>query len=88
MHAAVHKLTGCSSAFAAVAGPGCASHAECEAVHRLLRDTLRDGPAAEQWREQCALSFRWSRYFGGEDCVPLEDKGVNGVADAVGKLAV
>ncbi|GAB4819491.1 hypothetical protein N2152v2_006537 [Parachlorella kessleri] len=76
------------------AGPGGAAHKDAQAVHQLLKAGLRDEAGAEQWRQQCAAVFRWSRYFGGADCVALAaeaatDSGTaNGVAEKVAALAV
>ena len=78
----------------AAAGPGGASHKDAQAVHQLLKGGLGDEAAAERWRQQCAAVFRWSRYFGGADCVALEaeaavDTGAaNGVAGKVAALAI
>ncbi len=75
-------------------GPAGASHKDCVEAHELLRDKLGDAVAAEQWRQQCAAAFRWSRYFGGKDCVALQADpaaaapAVNGVAKKIAVLAV
>lgn len=71
------------------ADPASGSHADCVAAHRLLGGPLGAAAAAEQWRQRCAGVFRWSRYFGGADVVPLEElPEVNGVAEKVAALAV
>jgi hypothetical protein len=73
-------------------GTAGASHKDCEEAYELLRGKLGDAASAEQWRQQCAAAFAWSRYFGGADCVPLpsaaESAAVNGVAEKVAALAV
>lgn len=70
------------------AGPGKGSHAECIAVHRMLRDDLQDGAAAEHWREKCRSVFQWSRYFGGTKVSLQKDVHVNGTASVMAELTV
>lgn len=71
------------------ADPASGSHADCVAAHRLLGGPLGAAAVAEKWRQRCAGVFCWSRYFGGADVVPLEERPeVNGVADKVAALAV
>jgi peptide alpha-N-acetyltransferase len=73
--------------------PGGATHAQCVAVEELLGGALGDAAAAAEWRRRCAEVFRWSRHFGGPECVPLEGPeggaaDVDGAAEGVAQLAV
>lgn len=82
------------------AGPGEGTHVECVAVHELLAGKLQSAAAAEEWRRRCAEMFRWSRRFGGPDCVPLQaaagqengaaagEDGVERAAQGVAQLAL
>ena len=66
-----------------------APHAACVEVHALLAGKLGDAAAADAWRTKCAATFRWSRYFGGADVVPLPEAGLaEGLAEGLAKVAL
>ena len=77
----------------AKAGPSGASHPECVQVHQWLEKCGEDAgtdngsgaaAAATEFSAACAKVFKWSRYFGGEKCVPLPEK-ENSNGDAAAK---
>jgi N-alpha-acetyltransferase 15/16, NatA auxiliary subunit len=79
----------------AKAGTCGASHPECVLVHQWLSsssdgDDGGSNPAASTFSAACAKVFKWSRYFGGENCVALPEttNGVDAAAKGVENLKV
>ena len=70
-------------------GPRGAGHVECVEVHSWLSDGVKEVDAAAEFAAACRKVFRWSRYFGGDLCVPLVEaangahSGVEGAAEGV-----
>lgn len=68
---------------------GRASHEDCVYVHTLLKDTLKDQAAAEQWYSRCQGVFCWSQYFGGTKRVQvLTEARANGLEHKVSDLSL
>jgi len=80
----------------AKAGPCGASHPECVQVHKWLLSCSDDdggsgsASSSSEFSAACAKIFKWSRYFGGENCVSLPENanGVDAAAKDVEKLAI
>lgn len=67
-------LTDVGSKFVA-AGPCGASHAACIEAYSWLVESDGCEEAALDFKSACAAAFRYSRYFGGDSCVPLDELG-------------
>jgi len=69
----------------AAVGPtlGRATHAACVKAHSWLVESDGCDHAALEFKSACAAVFQYSRYFGGDSCVPLDEAGHADDGDAV-----